>query len=638
MAKGWYASIGGFYRIDNGERNPGYKGADRGGQIRFSLTHTFETGNVTAYVKLLNDHNFFQVDMPLADPRNPTVSLSNLIDPHYGTLASNDFRYAQIRTLNGTSGGATINEDMADGIHPNVVTAGIIGKIKLGGGWELSNHFRVMSGTLGFNALYSTTAPNDAASFLATELASAQKAWGPSVVSTQYVLANSVNANGSRIPFDPATTGGLVLQGGWWSIQSSMNNVLDDLRLTNLSEASWGKNEFTAGLYLSSYSMYQRQYENTMLMTMHGQPQALDVLALDASGNTVGSLTEHGFLQYGTNNTPGGQADGEMIAPYISDTWRPTSSLSFDAGVRLHFQNDEGYSLLWGQQSVGNSTILADSNVGGPTGQIQNEHGTYDEHAFTVGVNYEITQSLAIFGRVTETFRAPNLGDIYERQTTPPTKIHEAELGAKIQTRSFSVFSSVFGNQFSPLEENISQPNSNGIFVTSPFIAKTHTYGAELETSWSPIHWFELYDNVTVQNPKYDSLYNFTTGAPIAGVAGNQIRRIPKIIVNLQPKVNFDLGGHHMEAYVAWYYVGKRFVDSANATELGCYNTFAAGTTFHFTQHLSLQLLGDNLGNSEGLTEGNPRVDQLTGQGTRYAIYGRPIFGRNFRSVLTYRY
>jgi hypothetical protein len=47
-----------------------------------------------------------------------------------------------------------------------------------------------------------------------------------------------------------------------------------------------------------------------------------------------------------------------------------------------------------------------------------------------------------------------------------------------------------------------------------------------------------------------------------------------------------------------------------------------------------VQVVGDNLFNAHGLTEGNSRTDSLSGQGSAEAIYGRPVFGRNFRLVV----
>ena len=43
-------------------------------------------------------------------------------------------------------------------------------------------------------------------------------------------------------------------------------------------------------------------------------------------------------------------------------------------------------------------------------------------------------------------------------------------------------------------------------------------------------------------------------------------------------------------------------------------------------------------GKTFALTEGNPRTDTISGQGTREPIYGRPIYERNTRLVVTYHF
>ena len=64
------------------------------------------------------------------------------------------------------------------------------------------------------------------------------------------------------------------------------------------------------------------------------------------------------------------------------------------------------------------------------------------------------------------------------------------------------------------------------------------------------------------------------------------------------------------------------------------YHSIGAG--FSVTQgDWRLQIVGDNLTNAKGITEGNTRTDALAGQGTKEAIYGRPVFGRSARLVLS---
>lgn len=636
LGNGLSGSIGGFYRLDDGPRDAGFTG-NKGGQLRASLTRKFDGGSVTAYVRAMDDRNIFYLPIPLKDPRNFTVSLANLIDPHDGTLTSSDSRFARLRTLDGTAAGRVIAADMADGIHTKLLSAGVMADFKLGDGWKLTNHFRQVSGDVDFNALFSTTVPDDATAFLASQLARSQATWS-SAVSTRYVLANNRASNGNRIAFDPATTGGLVIRGGWWRNETSFDNIFDDLRLNKRFQTALGTHELSAGLYFSDYSATQYRYQNTMLMEMHGRPRALDIEALDASGTVVGSVTENSFLQYGTAGDFGGHAEGRMLAPYVAETWNVTSALSIDAGFRYHHQKDRGYALLRTTQNLGNAATLADDNVGGPSGLLENREASYTARSWTLGTNYKLSSRFAMFGRVTSTFRTPGPGNIYLRQTTPITNIEEAELGLKYNSPHLAVFSTVFANRFSPLQENVSLPDSNGVFVTIPFETKTETRGVELEATWSPVSFFELSGNVTYQNPEYVQFIDRRTNTPVAGVARNQIRRIPKEILNIQPRVFFNTWGQRSEAYLAYYYAGSRYVDSANKTTMPAFHTLSAGVTLRFSERLSLLLTGTNLTNEVGLTEGNPRVDSLVGQGTREAVYGRPIDGRGFKTALTYRF
>jgi len=114
---------------------------------------------------------------------------------------------------------------------------------------------------------------------------------------------------------------------------------------------------------------------------------------------------------------------------------------------------------------------------------------------------------------------------------------------------------------------------------------------------------------------------------------GKQIVRQPKIYGNIRPSFDFDLNGNAVSVYGRYTYMGKRFVDLYNNTALPAYGTTGAGVTLrHGTWQV--QVVGDNLFNAHGLTEGNTRTDQLSGQGSAEAIYGRPIFGRNVRLVV----
>ena len=102
----------------------------------------------------------------------------------------------------------------------------------------------------------------------------------------------------------------------------------------------------------------------------------------------------------------------------------------------------------------------------------------------------------------------------------------------------------------------------------------------------------------------------------------------------MRPAVRFPVGGSEVEIAGRYEWVGRRYVDLFNLTALPAYQTVSASASVSYG-NWRFQVAGDNLTNAKGLTEGNPRTDQLAGQGASDAIYGRPVFGRNFRFILS---
>ena len=632
-------AMGGFYRVDDGLRPPGFT-ANKGGQFRINLTRHLRDGEVTVYANRLDDKAIFYLPIPLADPRDPARSLSQLIDPRDGTLTSNDFRHVQIRTLNGTPGGATVNEDLADGIHSKISVAGASIERRFGDGWTLEDKVRYTDGKVKFNALFSTTPPQDAAAFLASQLSRARTGFGPNVDRLAYVLANSRETNGARIPFDPASTAGLIVQGGWWSVASEFSNFMNDLRLSKtIAGAGPGRHELTGGIYFSDYEFTQARLLSTALLEMRNRPRALDVLALDSGGAALGSVTENGFFNYVNNADLGGHVDGRLWAIYGADEWQLSERLRLDAGVRHQRTRQHGYTVLRQTQNLGNPATLADDVVGGPTGSLGRRAESFSATAWTLGANYDFSPQFGSFARLTSSFRTPALSNIYLGATQTPvilSRVKEAEIGTKHRFQGGTAYATLFWNRFDPFLASALTTQPNGQVVTSQFTSVTQNYGIELEGSWRPVPRFEVAGNVTLQHPTYKNLSVLGTGAPIPGVEGNQVRRFAKLLASVTPTFDLNLFGRTAKAYTTVSHQGKKFVDSNNTTALPAYTTVDAGLIVDLDKKLRLQLMGSNLTNEIGLTEGNSRTDPLVGQGTSSAIYARPIFGRTFRMSLSY--
>jgi hypothetical protein len=103
---------------------------------------------------------------------------------------------------------------------------------------------------------------------------------------------------------------------------------------------------------------------------------------------------------------------------------------------------------------------------------------------------------------------------------------------------------------------------------------------------------------------------------------------------NIRPNYNFNVGANLVELYGSYAYTGKRYVDFFEATAMPAYHSIGAGVSVS-RGDWRVQVVGDNLTNAKGLTEGNTRTDALGGQGSKEAIYGRPVFGRSFRLVMS---
>jgi outer membrane receptor protein involved in Fe transport len=77
----------------------------------------------------------------------------------------------------------------------------------------------------------------------------------------------------------------------------------------------------------------------------------------------------------------------------------------------------------------------------------------------------------------------------------------------------------------------------------------------------------------------------------------------------------------------------------ANSVVLPHYDVLNASARFSITDHFDLYGYADNVTNSLGLTEGNPRAGELqNADAGANTFIARPILGRAFRLALMYRF
>lgn len=624
-----YYAIGGFLRQHEGYRKSGFP-SDKGGQLRANLKHDFDNGFVKVSAQYTNDHNLFYLPIPVADPRNPSVSLDPYIDYHRGTLNSPSLRDVNIKYRDGAGVLHGLNRDLADGRHMRFFNAGIQYEGDFDG-WLLSAKGGFTKGKSSFDAFYSTTNPVDATTFAASYLTAARTAFGANVARLGYAFAGT---NGATV-YDPSTASGLVMSGQYRASESKFYSGQADISVTRKFETGFGTHDVRVGAYGSAYGNTLFQAYQDMLIEVRGQPRTLDLVAYSASGAVLGSVTQNGVLRY-TTTLNKGEGDAKMVALYANDTWDVTDGLRVDAGIRHEWYDYDGYALLSASADLGDATTLADNTTRAFTGAIVSNKLKPSATNWTVGVNYDLNGNLGTYARVSNLEVPPQLG--VTTSTAPTiikTKARQYELGVKASYGPAYLYVTGFYTKFDPFNASFIafNPVTGRNDQSVPFIGEAIAKGVEIDGRIKPIRWFELAGSVTWADPQYRKLAN-TSGADPSAVNGNQIIREPKFFGNVRPSFSFPVGEGEVEITGRYEWVGRRYVDLFNLTSLPAYETFGASASITYGDW-RFQVVGDNLTNAKGLTEGNPRTDQLAGQGTSDAIYGRPLFGRNFRFILS---
>ncbi|MDX3899276.1 MAG: TonB-dependent receptor [Sphingobium sp.] len=625
-----YFAVGGFLRQHEGYRKSGFP-SDKGGQIRANLKHDLDNGFIKISAQYTNDHNIFYLPIPIADPRDPSVSLDPYIDYHRGTMNSPSLRNVNIKYRDGAGVLQSHDRDLADGRHMRFFNIGLQYEGDFDG-WLISAKGGFTKGKSSFDAFYSTTNPTDANAFATgTNLTNARAAFGASVARLGYALAGT---NGATV-YDPYAASGLVVSGQYRMSESDFYSGQADISVTRKFETGFGTHDVRAGIYGSLYGNTLLQAYQDMLIEVRGQPRTLDLIAYSATGAVLGSVTQNGVLRY-TTTLAKGEGDAKMLALYANDTWEVTDGLRIDAGIRHEWYDYDGFALTTTQVDLGDPTTLADNTTRAFTGVILSQKNKPKATNWTVGANYDFTGNLGVYGRVSNLEVPPQLGVVTSiNPTIVKTKARQFELGGKASFGGNYLYLTGFYTKFDPFNASFAafNPETGRNDVSLPFVGEAIVKGVEIDGRLAPVSWFSLTGSVTRQAPEYRNLVN-NQGADPSAVNGNQIIREAKFFGNLRPAFTFDIGEGELEVFGRFDWVGRRYVDLFSRTAMPGYETLGAGAAVNW-HDWRFQVVGDNITNAKGLTEGNTRTDQFAGQGSSEAIYGRPLFGRNFRFILS---
>lgn len=631
----WRLALGGFWRLHQGYRDSGFP-ADKGGQFRINLTRPFEGGTFTAYAKVIDEANAFYLPVPLADPRDGG-SLADLIDPRRGTLLSDANRRYGLVSFTGAEVQRQ-DRDLADGRRARAFMTGFEFRRDFGDGWTIDNRFRHFDFTVDLDALFTTTAAQDGEAYLAARLDAARASFGEGVERLRFVLADARGPDGGRVAWDPASSRGLVIESSYRHVPSRGRTTSNEIQVTRtLAGLGPGEHDLTAGAGAAYAELSHARLLQDGIHALNAEARRLDILALDASGRVLGSLTQDGFHRYGSYFIRG-RARARQASAYVADRWRAHPRLTLDAGFRWQGYDQTGVRNLAETRDLGDPGHAADDAVRGDGGRTRAFRMRRDNTAWTVGAHYEAAPGLAVFGRYTDAFRGQNLWAVVTNTQAPDDRVVGYEVGLKHGGRTLQLFATLFYTDFDQL--SVLGPTINpvtGANESTTYWGKVVSKGLETEFAWRPTGWLSVDGTVTWQQPRQSDLQEYIYGA-LGDAYDNKLpARVPEWLFSLEPTARLSLGGRPTALFARVAHVGERFVDSLNTTRLPAYTTVDAGVAVDLGR-LELQLSGSNLFNALGLTEGNPRTDTISGQGTDVAIFARPIFARHVRLAATYRW
>lgn len=624
-----YYAIGGFYRHHDGYRNNGFP-SDKGGQVRVNLRHEFDKLTVRTHFKYFNDRNVFYLPIPLADPRDPGRSLNQYVDFFDGTLNTPALADGNAVMKYANADGTLVTErrSLSDGRKTRYIATGMELDFKPNDSLHVVNKFRYTKGKVALDALYSSSNPVVGDTYAASFLAAAQTAFGAGVSRIGYALAGS---NGLTA-YNPNSESGLVVPAQYRAITDDFESFQNDFRV-NLGIDIVGRHELTLGVNFASFKSTGEWRGNDYLLQVKSQPGLLDLVAYNAVGAPVGFITENGTLKYSSTLLAGNSKINEWDI-YGADTWQISEDFTIDAGFRHTIYEGDGAYRLTKATNLGNPATIADNAALGYTGGVMPRTVKDIHTTWTVGANWTASDALGFYARASRAIRGPSEFNLILPFAATVTRATQYEAGAKLKLPTLSVFATAFLSKFDPFTASLFATNANGSQGFANFVGSVKSPGIEVDFAWRPVSIFRLEGAVTYNDVKLGDFVS-ATGAQVVRAEGNQPIRQPKIYGNIRPSLTFDIGDDTLEIFGRFNFVGKRFVDLENLTELPAYNTLGLGVTYR-RGPLTLQVVGDNITNSRGITEGNPRSDQISGQGSLTAIYGRPIFGRNIRASATF--
>jgi iron complex outermembrane recepter protein len=644
LSENWRFNIGGFYRYDQGVRDPGFPGV-KGGQVKANITRLLDNGYVRVSGKYINDQNQFILDLPHSDPSSPTVYAQGFGE--YGSFNSPEGLNVTVPTPTGTLG-FPLDHGLKTDASWLTAEAGFNF-----GDWSIKNQLQVMSNQQEWNAIVPFNAVPLDLWILSEAQALQNGGFIPAgvtlnTVTAQLTYTNQVDATGAPMRFPNAglsPANNLVAPGGEWSVLKPLSAVQEQIQIRKTFDTNgdlFYHHDLTLGLYLANYTQKNQWYFSDILTDVQNQTHFLDARFFYPTPGNPGVLkevdaTKNGFMHY-ISNYVSGSGQTSIFSFVLSDQMKITDRLRLDLAVRWEQDN-------FVQTSENTSNVQPDGTpvtAATPSYAVEiwgnNSYRHFSkklsDRAYSAGLNYAIVpETFSFYAQASSAYKMPALDELLNAASPAQVALFEDKTTLNYEG-GFKYSSAMFGFTIDGFWGELRNITGQGaildtvtnrttwVILSSP---QQRTYGAEAEVTVVPIPSLTLNANGTLLKSE------------IAGGSdlGSWIGGVPPFIGNAN--VLFKMMGVNVMADL--HYVGKRWVDQPSNTFLPAYAyvNFSLGyRPAGKGAWVSLDL--SNAFQSLGLEEGNPRLVQYPGNRTSNFFLARPILPRRLMLSTGYQF
>jgi len=578
IAEDFYYMVGGYLTSSPGLRDAGYN-SDEGNQLTVNLTRVLERGKINLFHRQTDDYGQWYLPVAFNVPG---------VDAGYNQLGTLNRRHEIVTDNAGPGfqfGGdpnatnptiKTLDLDEGRGWRGSM-TGGSIA-LDISDAWTLTDRFGFTTG----NADTIGLVPDGGAVRVGALLANP-------AVDARAVVVGPIRGSVTGRAIGSAE---FIQQFGAWEVRKDLESFTNDISLSTNFE----RGTATVGFYASSASSHDIwALGNSVYQVVKQGGEMVTGIACN-DDPTVDSC--------GFNFDIDGTGDATSNALYAATSFDITDALRTDVGVRY-----EQYEIDY---------TIDDGRDGDVDFGASNE---LSEISWTAALNYQLTDSMGVFGRINQGHKMPVFDDYRDGRAALASgndlvqDIEQYEAGVKWATGNLSLYATGFYTEVDP-RGVVFVFGGNTIFTTQ------ESQGIEVDGIWRTDAGFTVSVNATVLDSKISS------GDPT--LDGNETERQPGWQARLTPSYDFNFGNVTGTVYGTFTAVDDRWGEALNVNVLEGYEKVDLGIIMRISESFVVQLSGDNITDEEAFTESDPR--------TVTAPNGRFIMPRSFELSVGYEF